>query len=53
MTESINSQYKNRRIKDITIIEPEKKLFRILKKNYSNKKFKIKNQINKKYKKKI
>ena len=43
--------YKNL-IKDITIIEPEKKLFRILKKNYSNKKFKIKNQTIKNIKKK-
>jgi len=43
--------YKNL-IKDITIIEPEKKLFRILKKNYSNKKFKIKNQTIKSIKKK-
>ena len=31
-------------VKDITIIEPEKKLFNILKKNYLNKKIKIKNQ---------
>ena len=29
---------------DITIIEPEKKLYKILKKKYSNKKIKIKNQ---------
>ena len=35
--------YKNL-IKNITIIEPEKKLFKILKKNYSNKRFSIKNQ---------
>ncbi|MDA7750412.1 class I SAM-dependent methyltransferase [Candidatus Pelagibacter sp.] len=35
--------YKNL-IKNITIIEPEKKLFKILKKNYSTKKFSIKNQ---------
>tara|TARA_B100000780_G_C21048699_1_gene421032 strand:+ start:175 stop:861 length:687 start_codon:yes stop_codon:yes gene_type:complete len=31
-------------LKDITIIEPEKKLFRLLKKKYLNKKIKIKNQ---------
>ncbi len=35
--------YKNL-IKNITIIEPEKKLFKILKKNYSTKRFSIKNQ---------
>ena len=44
--------YKNL-IKNITIIEPEKKLFKILKKKYSNKKISIKNQtinnIKKKY----
>ena len=39
-------------IKDITIIEPEKKLFKILKKNYSIKKLKIKNQTIKNIKKK-
>ena len=42
--------YKNL-IKDITIIEPEKKLFKILKKNYSNKRFSIKNQTIKSVKK--
>jgi 2-polyprenyl-3-methyl-5-hydroxy-6-metoxy-1,4-benzoquinol methylase len=31
-------------LKDITIIEPEKKLFKLLKKKYLNKKIKIKNQ---------
>jgi len=31
-------------VKDITILEPEKKLFRILKKKYSSKEIKIKNQ---------
>tara|TARA_B110001452_G_C15122136_1_gene391106 strand:+ start:53 stop:739 length:687 start_codon:yes stop_codon:yes gene_type:complete len=39
--------------KDITILEPEKKLFKILKRKYANKKIKIKNQtirsINKKF----
>jgi SAM-dependent methyltransferase len=44
--------YKNL-IKNITIIEPEKKLFKILKKKFSNKKISIKNQtidnIKKKY----
>ena len=44
--------YKNL-IKNITIIEPEKKLFKILKKKYSNKKISIKNKtinnIKKKY----
>ena len=42
--------YKNL-IKNITIIEPEKKLFKILKKNYSNKRFSIKNQTIKSVKK--
>jgi len=42
--------YKNL-IKNITIIEPEKKLFKILKKNYSNKRFSIKNQTIKSIKK--
>ena len=39
--------------KDITILEPEKKLFKILKRKYANKKIKIKNQtiksVNKKF----
>ena len=39
-------------VKDITIIEPEKKLFNILKKKYSNKKIKITHQTNKDIKKK-
>ncbi|MDA9663814.1 class I SAM-dependent methyltransferase [Candidatus Pelagibacter sp.] len=43
--------YKNL-IKDITIIEPEKKLYKILKKNYSSKRFKIKNQTIKNIKRK-
>ena len=42
--------YKNL-IKNITIIEPEKKLFKILKKNYSNKRFSIKNKTIKSVKK--
>jgi len=42
--------YKNL-TKNITIIEPEKKLFKILKKNYSNKRFSIKNQTIKSVKK--
>ena len=35
--------YKNL-VKDITIIEPEKKLYKILKKNYSSRRLKIRNQ---------
>ena len=43
--------YKNI-LKDITIIEPEKKLFKILKKKYSKNKIKVKNQTIKDVKKK-
>ena len=43
--------YKNL-VKDITIIEPEKRLFKILKKNNLNKKLKVKNQTIKNIKKK-
>jgi hypothetical protein len=39
-------------IKDITIIEPEKKLYKILKKNYSSRRLKIRNQTIKNIKRK-
>ena len=39
-------------VKDITIIEPEKKLFKILKKKYFNKKIKIEKKTIKDIKKK-
>ncbi|MDA9071293.1 class I SAM-dependent methyltransferase [Candidatus Pelagibacter sp.] len=42
----------NNILKDITIIEPEKKLFKILKKKYSKNKIKVKNQTIKDVKKK-